>query len=294
MQDDEIELPVDELPEELDNTHESMIIQGSIDALDGNESYAVKYLGGVLLAEGLVPAGKVYGSESVWSAVKSGFNNSITYIKKVFTGIWGFFFGKESDAKDEAVNVEVEKDKSELTKLPAGAELAEASKTAVVSAASRVSAFSASVKDKVSKGIDKAKILAEDADLQGKLEAALTKLSDIAHRGAEEGKKQGRSIALAVSIRAAIWKMYFVEFRGVMSSQVKSLAAKTQAEIGRLEGLVKSASEGASESVKAKLASLKENMKIYSAIQQLKTTFRSYVTGAMAKMKASFFKKKEA
>lgn len=291
MQDDVIDLVLDESPDNLDDTHESLIIQGSIDAIDGVESYATKYLAGAMCGADMLPPTAIHGNESVWTSVKAGFAKSVTYIKNVFKGIWSFFFGKESEEKDEEKNAEVEKSKSLLAKLPSGAELSQAARSAIDAAAGKTAAVGASIKAKVNQGIQAAKILAEDKQIKEKLDAALDKMVELTNRGAEAAKKQGRGIALAVSIKAQLWAMYYRDFRGVMSSQVKSLAAKTLAEIDKLESKVKAAGENASAEIKEKLASLKEVMKSYTSIQQLKSSFRSFVTGVVDKLTPSFFSK---
>lgn len=296
MQDDVevIDIDMGENPDVLDDTHESLIIQGSLDALDGSESYAAKYLAGVLVSQGELSVNAVHGNEAVWQTVKNGFVKSVTYIKNFFKGIWGFFFGKEADAKDEAVNAEVEKEKSILAKLPSTAELADSAKNAIHTATEKASDLGKKIKEKAQAGIDAAKVYAEDKQLKEKLDAALTKLAEITDKGVEAARKQALGIAAAVALRASLWAMYFKEFRGVLSSQVKSLATKTQAEIERLESQIKSAGESGVENLKEKLASLKEVMKSYTSIQQLKSSFRSFITGVIDKLKPSFFKKKEA
>lgn len=294
MQDDEIVIDMGEVPDVLDDTHESLIIQGTLDALDGSESYATKYLAGVLVANGALSVNAVHGNEAVWQTVKNGFVKSVTYIKNFFKGVWNFFFGKDADAKDEAENAEIEKDKSILAKLPSGAELASSARDAISTAADKAADLGKRIKEKVSAGVDAAKVYAEDKELKAKLDAALAKLAEITDKGVAAARKQGQGIALAIALRASLWNMYFKEFRGVLSSQVKSLATKTQAEIERLESQIKSAGEAGVENLKEKLASLKEVMKSYTSIQQLKTSFRSFITSVIDKMKPSFFKKKEA
>lgn len=293
MQDDDvIDLVLDESPADLDDTHESLIIQGSIDAIDGTESYAVKYLAGAMCGADMLSPYAIHGNESVWTSVKAGFAKSITYVKNVFKGIWGFFFGKESEEKDTEKNSAVEKDKALLTKLPSTAELTEAARGAIDSAADKAANIGKSIKAKVEQGVQAAKIYAEDKQLKEKLDAALEKMVEITEKGVEAAKKQGRGIALAVSIKMTLWGMYFRDFRGVMSSQVKALASKTMAEIEKLESKVKSAGENASAEIKEKLASLKEVMKSYTSIQQLKSSFRSFVTGVVDKLTPSYFAKK--
>lgn len=291
---DDIDLILDSSPDALDDTHESLIIQGSLDALEGTESYAVRYLGGCLAASDMLPMNVVHGNESVWSSIKSGYVKSITYIKNFFRGIYNFFFGKESDAKDEKENEALESEKSLLAKLPSGAELSATAQSAINSAAEKAKDMGKKISDKVKASVDAAKIYAEDKQLKEKLDSALEKLSDITDKAVEASKKQVKGIALAVQIRMSIWLMYYRDFRGVMSSQVKALAAKTQAEIDKLEQKIKSAGESGVENLKEKLASLKEVMKSYTSIQQLKTSFRSFITGVVNKLKPSYFTKKEA
>jgi|AGFS01.1.fsa_nt_gi hypothetical protein len=293
MQDDDvIDLVLDESPADLDDTHESLIIQGSIDAIDGTESYAVKYLAGAMCGADMLSPYAIHGNESVWTSVKAGFAKSITYVKNVFKGIWNFFFGKESEEKDTEKNSAVEKDKALLAKLPSTAELTEAARGAIDSAADKAANIGKSIKAKVEQGVQAAKIYAEDKQLKEKLDAALEKMVEITEKGVEAAKKQGRGIALAVSIKMTLWAMYFRDFRSVMSSQVKALASKTMAEIEKLESKVKSAGENASAEIKEKLASLKEVMKSYTSIQQLKSSFRSFVTGVVDKLTPSYFAKK--
>lgn len=294
MLEDDIEVEQDSLPEDLNDTHESLIFQGSIDALDGTESYAVKYLAGALMASGHLTHSQINGVESVWTTVKSGFSKSITYIKNFFNGIWGFFFGKDADAKDEAVAAEVEKDKAVLTKLPAESELDQASSTAIVAASTKVALSAENLEDKIKRGLNEANIMTEDESLKTRLVAAYAKLKAITDRLAAAGGKQARGIALAVALRASVWNLYFREFRGVLTSDVKALAAKTQAEIARLDTMVRSADEAATQKIKEKLVSLREVMKVYTSIQQLKTTVRSYTVGVLDKLKPSHFKAKKA
>ena len=292
MQDDVIDLVLDETPADLDESHESLIIQGSIDAIEGTESYAVKYLAGAMCGADMLPPSAIHGNESVWNSVKASFAKSVTYIKNVFKGIWGFFFGKDAETKDEEKDGEIEKEKGILAKLPSTSELTQAARGAIDAAAAKAAAAGASIKAKVNQGVQAAKILAEDVQLKEKLDGALEKMAEITNRGVEVAKKQGRGIALAVSIKAQLWAMYFRDFRGLMSSQVKSLASKTLAEIEKLESKVKAAGENASAEIKEKLASLKEVMKSYTLIQQMKSSFRSFVTGVVDKLTPSYFAKK--
>lgn len=294
MQDDVIDIDMGEVPDNLEDTHESLIIQGAIDSLDGTESYATKYLGGVLVANDMLPVSAVHGNEAVWQTVKNGFVKSVTYIKNFFKGIWGFFFGKDSDAKDEAENAELEKEKGVMSKLPAATELASSAKDAIRSVADKATNLGKGIKEKVDAGVAAAKIFAEDKQLKERLDAALEKLVGVTERGVELAKKHGSGIAAVIQFKAALWALYFREFRGVLSSQVKALAATTQAKIENLEKQIKSAGEEGVENLKEKLASLKEVMKSYTSIQQLKTSFRSFVTGVLDKLKPSAFKKKEA
>lgn len=294
MQDDVIDIDMGEVPENLEDTHESLIIQGAIDSLEGTESYATKYLGGVLVANDLLPVSAVHGNEAVWQTVKNGFVKSVTYIKNFFKGIWGFFFGKESDAKDEAENAELEKEKSIMSKLPTATELADSAKDAIRNVADKATNLGKGIKEKVDAGVAAAKIFAEDKQLKERLDSALEKLVGVTERGVELAKKHGSGIAAVIQFKAALWALYFREFRGVLSAQVKALAATTQAKIDNLEKQIKSAGEEGVENLKEKLASLKEVMKSYTSIQQLKTSFRSFVTGVLDKLKPSAFKKKEA
>lgn len=291
MQEEEIILELDTQPESLEETHESLVVQGAIDSLSGVESYATKYLGGVLVGADLLSPNAVHGNESVWQTVKSGFTKSITYIKNFFKGIWNFFFGKDADAKDEATNAEIEKEKGLMSKLPSGAELADSAKSAIHSAAEKATGLGKKIKEKVDAGVEAAKVYAEDKQLKEKLDAALDKLAGLADRGVELAKKHGSGLAAVIQFKAALWALYFKEFRGALTSQVKSLATKTQSEIERLESAIKAAGENGVENLKEKLASLKEVMKSYTSIQQIKTSFKSFVTGVVSKLKPSAFSK---
>jgi len=291
---DDIVLDEPLLPEDLDQTHESMSIQGSMDALDGNESYCVRYLAGAMVGSGMLPGNAVHGNESVWSTVKTGFSKSIQYIRNIFTGIWGFFFGKDSEEKDTKEDAEIKAETAELEKADSGAEMSSSVKEAIVSAADKAKALGQSAVQKAKAGIVKAKIMADDMHLQEKLEAAIEKLGAVMESVQATARKQGLGIALAVSIRAQLWAAYFVKFRGIITADIKAAANKTSEMIKKIEDKIKSGSETVSDEVRERLASLKETMKSYSIIQNMKTTFRSLIKSMVDKLTIKSFRKKEA
>lgn len=90
--------------------HIETILEGmgdSIGQVAGTESLtnAQIYLGSVLAANGYIRRNQV-GQEGFMSKVGDGFKAAITYIKKMFTNIWDFFFKRDqpklvADAKAE-------------------------------------------------------------------------------------------------------------------------------------------------------------------------------------------------
>lgn len=290
----EEELVIDEqtLEEDLDNEHAPMIIQGALDSLNGVESYAVCYLGGALVASGQLPGHAVHGNETVWSTIKTGFGKSIQYIRNIFTGVWGYFFGKDAETEDVNLNDEVKAETAELEKVDNKVEMTSGIKTAIVDAGDKAKAMGHAIVAKAKNGIDKAKILADEMQLHERLDAAIVKLGDIMESTQAIARKQGLGVTLAIQMRAQLWALYFTKFRGVITADIKSAAAKTNELIGKIEAQIKSGSESVTDDIKQRLASLKETMKSYTIIQNMKTNFRSLIKGMVGKLTAKSFAKK--
>lgn len=91
--------------------HIETILEGigdSIDQVAGTESLtnAQIYLGSVLAANGYIRRNQV-GQEGFMSKVGDGFKAAITYIKKVFTNIWEFFFKRDAPKLVEEAKAEL-------------------------------------------------------------------------------------------------------------------------------------------------------------------------------------------
>lgn len=288
-----------ESPDNLDDSHSSLVIQGITDAMEnvsGQESYATRYLMGSMAGAGMLDF-NFDGSESVWSSVKEGFSKSVTYVKNFFMGIWNFFFGKESEEKDKALEEEVKDDAKELESLGEAAEAPEAGpiRTAINAATKRLSDAATASKKKIESGVDKAKAFMADSQIQKTLTEVVNQLqSDILkysvqidnaiHEGTLKAAKAGRALALAATLWASS-TLYLTRNR------VSAMAKQTKAKIEELEAMVRKGVEEKKEEITKRLASLRETMKIYTEIQNMKTNVRSFLTALKGKLKVGIFKK---
>lgn len=95
---------VDITPElEAATDHADLVLQGTIDTVDGMEGHSLtaaqKYLNSVLYAAGDIPA-SVHGNESVLTTVKGWFGKALEAIKRALSAVWNYFFGKSSPEKE--------------------------------------------------------------------------------------------------------------------------------------------------------------------------------------------------
>lgn len=82
-----LDLPV--LPEDLNETHGPLLIQGAVDHLDGVESYPLRYLNSCM---GASPIG---GMESLVEWVDTDYQKSLAYIKEQFKVPWRELFDND-------------------------------------------------------------------------------------------------------------------------------------------------------------------------------------------------------
>jgi chemotaxis protein histidine kinase CheA len=99
----------DTLPEV---SHVETVMDGLLDSLNGSESldltYAQRYIIGVLDANDITRS-SVTGTEGLLSDLGDGIAKMWEYIKKMFTSIWDFFFGK-TNKEDSTAAKEVVKE----------------------------------------------------------------------------------------------------------------------------------------------------------------------------------------
>jgi hypothetical protein len=91
-------------------SHVETMMDGVLDSLKGAESldltYAQRYVIGVLDSNDITRS-SVTGTEGLLSDIGDGLAKAWEYIKKMFTSIWDFFFGKKNKADSETAKVSV-------------------------------------------------------------------------------------------------------------------------------------------------------------------------------------------
>lgn len=287
--DDNFEIPVDveSLPENLDDTQEALIVQGAIDAVDGNESYAARYLAGCMIGAGLMPS-TVHGQEGVIDSIKSGMGKTVTYIKNFFMGIWNYFFGKSEEKDEEVIEKSEATLKTELKELSAGAKLKDEAKAAIKNAGSKIITTANSLKEK-------AKSLNDEYELANKLKSVLTSIADTAEKAGNKAKEVGvMAVADTIAFASQMRNTWVNEVKPKLRGELKAAAEKTKELIKTLEFQAKLSTGDAKDALTKKLNELKEAMKVYASIKQLKSSFVNFCKGVLEKLKPSFFTKKEA
>lgn len=293
------EIEMEESPEILDDDHSALIFQGAIDVaegqVDGQESYATRYLMGAMAGAGMLGS-DFNGSESVWSSVKSGFSKSITYIKNFFMGIWNFFFGKDSVEKDTALEKEVDDRKKELgaAKGELSPEKASSVSTAIVAAAAKVDTSAGTSVAKLKTGVNESKIGSGEMPIKNILQEILDKLhKDIEHCHqqikAVGAIKNGNDAMKVLTLAGQLWAGTVIF---LTKGRVKTTADQTKGKIAELESLLsKSEDAETKEKITKALASLKEVMKMFTEIQHIKTNVKTFLRAIKDKLSPNLFHK---
>lgn len=84
-------------------SHIETVIDGVVDSINGNESYATRYNSGVLYASGIITKkdfNSVSGNEGFMSSIKDGTMKIIEYIKNLVKTIWNFLFKSKDEIKE--------------------------------------------------------------------------------------------------------------------------------------------------------------------------------------------------
>lgn len=90
----------------MNNDHIELVFNGLYDRISGNETYASRYLGGVLWAN--EPSRMfVSGNEGFVDSVSDGVKKAWEYIKGMFKKIFDWLFGGSSKKKVETVKTEI-------------------------------------------------------------------------------------------------------------------------------------------------------------------------------------------
>jgi hypothetical protein len=91
-------------------SHVEAMMDGVLDSLQGTESldltYAQRYVIAVLDSNDITRS-SVTGTEGLLSSIGDGLAKAWEYIKKMFTSIWDFFFGKKNKEDSEAAKESV-------------------------------------------------------------------------------------------------------------------------------------------------------------------------------------------
>lgn len=133
-----MELTFDDYEEVPDGEHIELVIDGLVDAVTGNEGMGLTkaqvYLQAALYASGeirSIPHPDVAGNESFFGSIGSGFQAAWEYIKKMFNGIFNFFFKKDNKAQEEKAKVSLDKAEASIKAVEKG-NIPEAQVTATI------------------------------------------------------------------------------------------------------------------------------------------------------------------
>lgn len=115
----------------MNNDHIELVFNGLYDRISGNETYASRYLGGVLWAN--EPSNTfVSGNEGFADTVSDGVKKAWEYIKGMFKKIFDWVFGGSSKKKVEAVKTEVKEAQETIKEVQSPPEMTLAQANAMV------------------------------------------------------------------------------------------------------------------------------------------------------------------
>ncbi|BEH89636.1 hypothetical protein [Klebsiella phage phiKp_32] len=106
----------------MNNDHIELVFDGLYDRVSGNETYASRYLGGVLWAN--EPSRMfVSGNEGFVDTVSDGIKKAWEYIKGIFKKIFGWFSSKSPEQKKSEIEKQSNSLKSDIERFLSSSDL---------------------------------------------------------------------------------------------------------------------------------------------------------------------------